>query len=409
MKTFKDCHRCTRINTDEFELKIGESYIHYQPLCLCAGVYGEPVESIASNYRIDLQLFAAEDEGRTEEGSERRRREEQDKGNVPKSTELPAALVLVASVIALYLLGNYIFVRTFVLFKKYFQDFALRTEFSTEEFGILLKSAASDIASLLLPILAVTFLAAVVGNVVQVGFMFSPGAVGFNFNKIVPKFGKVLPTKNTMYNLIKSIGKIIIIGWVSYVIISMDFLPILLTGDMALKGALRLLAISSVKIFLVIGIILFALSIYDYFYQKAEFEDSIKMTPSEAKQEMKESEGDRSLLNRRRQMVRDFVRRGMLQRVPKADVIIVNPTHYSIAMVYDPKIHTAPVVTAKGIDELALMIRRLAKKHGIPIIEDRIQARLLYDEVEVDEEIPSKFFRAVSIIISRLDKFRRVA
>ena len=209
----------------------------------------------------------------------------------------------------------------------------MRTDFSTEEFGILLKSASADIATLLLPILAVTFFAAVVGNVVQVGFMFSPGAVGFNFNKIVPKFGKVLPTKNTMYNLIKSIGKIVIIGWVSYVIISMDFLPILLMGDMGLKGALRLLAISSVKIFLVIGIILFALSIYDYFYQKAEFEDSIKMTPSEAKQEMKESEGDRSLLNRRRQMVRDFIRRGMLQRVPKADVVIVNPTHYSVAMV----------------------------------------------------------------------------
>ena len=77
--------------------------------------------------------------------------------------------------------------------------------------------------------------------------------------------------------------------------------------------------------------------------------------------------------------------------------------------VYDSKIHAAPIVTAKGIDELALMIRRLAKKHGIPIVEDRVQARLLYDEVEVDEEIPSKFFRAVSIIISRLDKFRRVA
>ncbi len=372
-------------------------------------IHSNQIDYDLSFYRIDLQLFAAEDEGRTEEGSERRRREERDKGNVPKSNELPAALVLVASVIALYLLGNYIFVRSLVLFKKYFQDFAKRSDFSTEEFGILLKSASADIASLLFPILGITFVAAIVGNVVQVGFLFSPGAVGFNFNKIVPKFGKVLPTKNTIYNLIKSIGKVIIIGWVSYVIISMDFLPILLTGDMGLKSALRLLAISSVKIFLVVGVILFALSIYDYFYQKAEFEDSIKMTPSEAKQEMKESEGDRSLLNRRRQMVRDFIRRGMLQRVPKADVVIVNPTHYSVALVYDAKVHSAPMVTAKGIDELALMIRRLAKKHNVPIVEDRLQARLLYDEVDVDQEIPSKFFRAVSIIISRLDKFRRVA
>ena len=236
----KNCHRDTetqRKNYVNFKSSIQNvssktiiSQINLKPQCLSASVAN-------SNYLIDLQLFAAEDEGRTEEGSDRRRREEQDKGNVPKSTELPAALVLVASILALYLLGNYIFVRSFVLFKKYFQDFAMRTEFNAEEFGILLKSASADIASLLLPILGVTFIAAIVGNVVQVGFMFSPGAVSFNFNKIVPKFGKVLPTKNTMYNLVKSIGKIVIIGWVSYIIISMDFLPILLMGDMGLKGA----------------------------------------------------------------------------------------------------------------------------------------------------------------------------
>jgi flagellar biosynthetic protein FlhB len=358
---------------------------------------------------FDLQLFAAEDEGRTEEGSDRRRKEERDKGNVPKSIELPQALVLITGVLAIYLLGDFFFKNSFILFKKYFNGIRFRTEFTTEEFSVLLKSAATDISLLLFPILGVTFVAAVIGNIVQVGLLFAPAAVSFNFSKIIPRFGKVLPTKNTIYNLIKSLGKVIIIGWVSYVIISMDFLSVLLTGEMGLKSALKVLAISSVKIFLVVGLILFSLSIYDYFYQKEQFEDSIKMTPSEAKQEMKESEGDKTLLNRRRQMVRDFIRRGMLQRVPKADLVIVNPTHYSIALVYDPNKHLAPIVTAKGVDELALVMRRIAKKNNVPIVEDRVQARLLYDEVEVDEEIPAKFFRAISIIISKLDKYRRVA
>jgi flagellar biosynthetic protein FlhB len=108
-------------------------------------------------------------------------------------------------------------------------------------------------------------------------------------------------------------------------------------------------------------------------------------------------------------MVREFIRKGMLQRIPKADVVIVNPTHYSVVLEYKPEIHAAPIVTAKGMDEMALLIRRLAKKNDVPIIEDRITARMLYDEVEVDQEIPARFFRAVSIIISRLDKYRRVA
>lgn len=360
-------------------------------------------------FPFDLQLFSAEDEGRTEEGSERRRREERDKGNVPKSTELPAALVLIAAVIGMYLLGNYIFVTSFVLFKKYFAGIGMKDQFNSEEFGVLLKSAATDMMVLLLPILGITFIAAIVGNVIQVGFLFSPNAISFNPGKLIPNFKKVLPTGNTLYNLAKSLGKVVIIGWVSYIIISMDFLKILLSGEIGLVSALKLLAITSVKIFLVIGAILFALSIVDYFYQKKEFEESIKMTPSEAKQEMKETEGDRTMVQRRRQMVRDFIRRGMLQRVPKADVVIVNPTHFSVALAYDPNVNYAPMVIAKGMDELALMIRRLAKNHNIPIIEDRVHARLLYEEVEVDEEIPSKFFRAVSIIIARLDKYRRVA
>ena len=367
------------------------------------------LESSNLEYIFDLQMFAAEDEGRTEEGSEKRRNEERDKGNVPKSSELPPALILVTTIAFLYLLGNFFFTRSYILFVKYFQTISQVSDFQTEEFNVFLRSAVTDISILLLPILAVTFITAIVANVAQVGFLFAPAAIGINFSKITPKFGKVLPTKNTLYNLAKSLAKVALIGWVSYVIISMDFLDVLLAGEMSLKSALRLLAFTSAKIFIVIGLILFALSIYDFFYQKEQFEDSIKMTPSEAKQEMKESEGDRTILNRRRQMVRDFIRRGMLQRVPKADVIIVNPTHFSIALVYNPDKNRAPVLTAKGVDELALVIRRVAKKNNIPIIEDRVQARLLYDEVEVDEEIPAKFFRAVSIIISKLEKYRRVA
>jgi len=364
---------------------------------------------IHEEFIIDLQLFAAEDEGRTEEGSERRRKEERDKGNVPKSSELPAALVLLATVLTVFLLGNYFFTKSFFIFKKYIENVHTYESFTSEDLGILFKNASDDIFSLLFPVMGIAFVIAITGNVVQVGFLFSSTALSFNFSKIVPNFKKVLPTRQTLFNLGKALGKLIFIGWVSYVIISYDFLPMLLAGEMGLKGALVLLSRSSLKIFLVIGILFFVISIFDYYFQKYEFEESIKMTPSEAKQEMKETEGDKSILNRRRNMVREFIRKGMLQRIPKADVVIVNPTHYSVVLEYKPEIHAAPIVTAKGMDEMALLIRRLAKKNDVPIIEDRITARMLYDEVEVDQEIPARFFRAVSIIISRLDKYRRVA
>jgi flagellar biosynthetic protein FlhB len=364
---------------------------------------------IVEEFLIDLQLFAAEDEGRTEEGSERRRKEERDKGNVPKSSELPASLVLLASILTVYLMGNYFFTKSFSLFRKYIENIHTYESFSSEDLSILFRNAAEDILTLLFPILGVGFIVAIAGNIAQVGFLFSSQAISFNFGKIVPNFKKVLPTRQTLFNLGKALAKLLLIGWVSYIIISYDFIPMLKAGEVGIKGALIMISRSSLKIFLVIGILFFAISILDYYFQKYEFEESIKMTPSEAKQEMKETEGDKSILNRRRNMVREFIRKGMLQRIPKADVVIVNPTHYSVVLEYKPEKHTAPIVTAKGMDEMALLIRRLAKKNDVPIIEDRITARMLYDEVEVDQEIPAKFFRAVSIIISRLDKYRRVA
>ncbi|MCB1176686.1 MAG: flagellar type III secretion system protein FlhB [Leptospiraceae bacterium] len=360
-------------------------------------------------YFIDLQLFAAEDEGRTEEGSERRRKEEKDKGNVPRSTELPAALVLLATIVTVFFLGGYFFKKSAYLFLKAFEGIPSYTRFGTEEVKQIFTSAATEIIYILFPVFLVAFVIAVAGNIIQVGFIFSPRAISFNFSRIAPNFKRVLPSRQTLFNLGKSLLKVLVVAWISYVIISLDFYNILLSGEFGIKQAMGLIFRTGLKISIAVGIMFLIVGIVDFFYQRYEFEESLKMTPSEAKQEMKETEGDKSNLNRRRQMVREFIRKGMLQRVPKADVVVVNPTHYSVALQYDPAIHTAPVVTAKGMDEFALIIRRLAKKHNVPIIEDRIQARLMYEEVEVDMEIPAKFFRAVSLIIAKLDKFRRVA
>lgn len=372
----------------------------YRPLFL-GKVYTE-------DYLIDLQLFAAEDEGRTEPPSERRRREEREKGNVPKSNELPAAVVLLAGIVVVFFMGQSLFYKTGSIIRRYISSInSIANGGNIETMRRMMQDAFKDILILLVPIIAVTFIAAIVANIAQVGFLFAPQALSMNFSKIKPDFKKVLPTRQTMFNLGKSLLKVVLIGWITYLIIANDFMKILLSGEIGLIEATRLIGLSSFKIFLTIGILLFAISIADFFYQKFEFEESLKMTPSEAKQEVKEQEGDRAILQRRRQLAREISSRGMIKKIPTADVVITNPTHYAIALAYDPAVNAAPVVVAKGVDEMALLIRRLAKKHNIPIVENRVQARLLYDEVGIDEEIPAKFFQAISLILASLDKFKR--
>jgi len=366
---------------------LGDVYLHDRPL--------------------DLQLFAAEDEGRTEPPSERRRREEEEKGNVPKSNELPAAIVLLAGIVFVYFTGKYIFFKSSLLIQKYFHMVQSVTDFQPESFAVVMKDASWDMLMLIGPVLGVTFIAGIAGSILQVGFMFTPKALSMNFGRIKPDFKKVLPTRQTMFNLGKSLLKVMLIGWVSYFIAANDFFEILLTGNMGLLEATRLVGMASFKIFLAIGILLLAIGIGDFYYQKFEYEESLKMTPSEAKQEAKEQEGDRAILQRRRQLAREMAQKGMIQKVPTADVVITNPTHFAVALSYDPSRHEAPVVVAKGADELALLIRRIARQNDIPIVENRVQARMLYEEVEVDEPIPAKFFEAISVILSRLDKFKR--
>lgn len=359
---------------------------------------------------FELQRFAAEDEGRTEAPSERRRREERDKGNVAKSPELPASIVLLAGVGILYLLGDFFFKHSFLLFRKYLMGLSKVRGFGQESLQVLLKDFATDILYILFPLLGITVVAAILGNLVQVGFLFSPRALNPNFGRIRPNFKRVLPTRQTLFNLAKSIAKVALIGWVSYIIISQDFSKVLLAGDMGLKQAMSLIATTAFKVFIVVSILLLAIGIADYFYQRFEYEESLKMTKQEAKQETKEQEGDPTLQSRRRQLGRDIInQRQMLSNVPEADVVITNPTHYAVALRFDNQIHEAPEVIAKGVDEFALLIIRIAKENGIPTVENRVQARMLYEEVEIGDQIPAKFYQAVSQILSRLDSFRRKA
>ncbi|BDA77937.1 hypothetical protein LPTSP3_g08670 [Leptospira kobayashii] len=358
-------------------------------------------------YLIDLQLFAAADEGRTEPPSERRRREEKEKGNVPKSNEVSSTLVLLGGTATIFMLGDKFVQNTAVFIKKYLSMGVGVERFGAEEFRVIMASVTRDFFSVLWPIFAITVVFAIAGNVVQVGFMFTPRALSFRFDRITPNFKKVLPNRQTIFNLLKSLAKVILIGVVSFILISGDFLKVLLTGNMGVMESISLISYSGFKIMMTVGVILLAIAVADFFFQKSEFEDSLKQTPSEAKREMRDDSGDPILKNRRMQLARDMMQGNMLKEVPKADVVITNPTHYSVALLYELGRDQAPRVIAKGENQLALQIRRIAKENDVPIIESPAQARLLYAQVEVGQEIPNEFFQAVSSILMTLEKFKR--
>ncbi|GBF50660.1 endoflagellar biosynthesis protein [Leptospira ryugenii] len=357
-------------------------------------------------FQINLQLFAAADEGRTEPPSERRRREEREKGNVPKSQEVASTLVLLGGTAVIFLFGEKFIKDTAKFIKKYMAMGVSLDRFGAEEFRVMLGMVASDFLGLIWPILAVTVLFAIVGNVVQVGFLFTPRALAFRFDRVTPNFNRILPNRQTMFNLAKSLAKVILIGFISYILIAGDFLKILLTGNMGILESITLISYSGFKIMMTAGILLLAIAVSDFFFQKFEFEESLKQTPSEAKREAKDDGGDPILKNRRMQLARDMMQGNMLREVPKADVVITNPTHYSVALLYELG-DAAPRVIAKGENRLALEIRRIARENDVPIVESPANARFLYHQVDVGKEIPNELFQAVANILFTLEKFKR--
>lgn len=358
---------------------------------------------------LDLQLFAAEDEGRTEEPSERRKREEREKGNVPRSQDMAGSAIIIGGVAILFLFGTYMLQRIGDMFSRYFGLIATQQGvFGIEELQVLMKDLFYQTGMILLPILLVTIVMGIAGNIVQVGLMFSLQTLQFKFERIRPDFKRILPVRRNLVNLLKVIAQMLIIAGAAYLVIVDDFVPMLKASSMGVTQAVTIFATVALKLLLLCGVLLLLISIPDFFYQRFEYIENLKVTTAEAKRERKDEEGDPLLKQRQRERAYEMRRqKNMLGEVPKADVVITNPTHYAVALRYDQLESNAPMVIAKGTDQLAFSIRKVASENMIPIEENPLLARTLYADVEVGQEIPENLYRAVSVIFSRLAKFRQ--
>lgn len=243
--------------------------------------------------------------------------------------------------------------------------------------------------------------AAIFGPAIQVGFMLSPEVLKPDFSKvsIFKGFSRLFSLRSVI-EFVKGLLKMLAVGLVGFSLIYPYFDNIEHTIHLTPLGMLEESQSLSIRMLIGILVALLAISLADYLYQRWEFMKQMRMTKQEIKDEYKQSEGDPYIKGRLKQLRMEKARQRMMQNVPKADVIITNPTHFSVALKYDPEIADAPVVIAKGVDTVAFRIREVAKEHDIIIFENPPLARTLYDTVDIDEVIPEELFKAVAEVIS---------
>lgn len=246
---------------------------------------------------------------------------------------------------------------------------------------------------------AVLLAVALAATVFQVGFAFNP--LTFKAERINPLNGfKRIFSTNGLVELLKSLFKMGVIGYVTYATLRDEIASVVAVSQLSVPGIIQFNFSLLGTLLIRVTIAMVILAVLDYLFQRWSFEQRIKMTKQEMREELKQTEGDPQLRARVRQVQREISRARMMQNVPKADVVVTNPTHYAVALMYDREVMSAPRVVAKGADFLAERIKAVAAENKVPLVENQTVARELYTQVEIGQEIPEPFFRAVAEILA---------
>jgi flagellar biosynthetic protein FlhB len=338
---------------------------------------------------------------KTEDATPRRRNEARQEGNVPKSQDLTAALMLLAAVIGLQFFGMQVFTgmkttMATVLGGAHTANPA-RLDDLTALGAFSVRTTVGMLAPLTLCIMAIGLLACVG----QVGFLLTGKPMVPSLKKLNPIKGlQQLVNLRAMMRLAQSVAKLVIILAVATAIVVYDLPQILYLTELETIAAFGLACRMVFHLALILAALLIVLAVADYAYQKWQHSQDLKMTMQEVKQEMKNMDGDPLVKQRRARVARQLAMQRMAQAVPHADVIVTNPTHYAIALQYDRDKMTAPKVVAKGADFMAMRIRQLGALNGIPLVERKPLARALFAAVDVGQEVPQEHYAAVAEILA---------
>ena len=350
---------------------------------------------------------------KTEEATTRRRQKERERGNVAKSKDMEAAMVMIGGIALLAVFAKYMYT---IIIRMMHETFTNLNPASIDTSSIvgMLYPYFRYLGIIVLPFFVLLVIIAIIVVRMDVGHVFSLQKVKIDLKNLSPQ--RMLENAKRMLNpfqprsmveFAKSILKIVIVGASGYAAVNSRKGDLL--GLVGLEIPIALNIIGSVLLSMIINMCLamLILGYLDKKYQTYEYEKSIKMTKQEVKDEYKDTEGDPKIKARIRAIQNQMARQRMMSAVPKADVVVTNPTHYAVAIQYDKTVAPAPIVIAKGVDYLAFQIRDIAKNNNVPIVENRPVARALYNTVPVDGIIPSDLYVAVAEILAYVYNSKR--
>lgn len=375
------------------------------------------LENRGFDFEFDLQWFAKEGPGgeKTEPATAKKLREAREDGKVAKSKELTSAfdlivLFLVLKIFVSYLAENFVNMFTFI-YKKI-------PDYVSDNIGGMTAQSATGLMSMVLlrilemclPFFVFGMAITIIISILQVGWKVTGKPLKPKGDKFNPINGfKRIFSKDSVFELLMSILKIALISYVAYTSIKDEANNIFILYEIPLMQAILLCGTIIIDTGFKISLVYLVVGIADFVYNKWKFNEDMKMTKQEVKDEYKNTEGNPEIKGKQRQRMREASRRRMMQDVPKADVVITNPTHLAVAVKYDAETARAPIVLAKGEDFLAQKIKEAAREHHVEIVENKPLARMLYANVDIGQEIPPELYQAVAEVLAMVYNMKNKA
>lgn len=345
---------------------------------------------------------------KTEKATPKRRQDERKKGNVFQSNDVISVCSLLVLFNSLNALAPKIYRTLKTAMELFFSYAASTTPLAADDLSDKLLKAMLLFGQAALPLLFIGVAVAVVTTLFQTRMSFSTDVMKFKMDRIsLLKGFKRMFSIRSVVELLKALIKITILAWVIYSYIEGRIHEFARLMDGTVQAAFVYVGDTAVSLVNTVGVAFIFLAAFDYLYQWWEYEKNLRMSKQEIKEEYKQTEGDPQIKGRIREKQRQMASMRMMQNVPKADVIIRNPTHFAVALGYDSNANRAPVVLAKGADHLALKIVEVGEANGVYIMEDKPLARGLYASVEVDMEIPEEFYQTVAKVLAFVYKLKK--
>ena len=351
--------------------------------------------------------MAESDQGeKTEEATQQRREDFRKRGQVAQTKELASVLILFSAILCIWLLGNFALKQIYEVFTKSLGTFLVSSVHHGSwiaAFQFSIKKTALIVG----PIFGVMFLMAFVSNVVQVGFLTNEEAMKFKPDRLDPIQGlKRIFSMKSLVEAGKAVFKFTLVGFVVYLIMRNEVHRIPHLAGYDVRQTFTFIGDVFFKLFGGVGFFMLILAGLDYLFQRYDLEQKMKMTKQEVKEEFKSREGDPLIKSRIKRVQRELANKRMMEDVPKADVIVTNPTHIAIALRYSSEM-IAPTVVAKGAGAVAEKIKEIAKENSVPIVENKPLARAMFKTIKIGQAIPRELYTAVAEVLSYIYKLKK--